>query len=296
MRPITQHYRQILEQLRAWTDSLGYRSIKLTGPALFLGWLERAGVLELRQITPAHIKAYYAHLQERPARYGGALSPHTINGYLGEIRLLLRWAEQNELVRINPMADLRFPTPPVLPRATMSKAEIEQLYAVCKVPLEKVLLGLFYGCGLRRSEAERLDSGDVDAKAALLYVRRGKGNKRRVIPLAPRVLEDLQTYRYEQRPRQIGKRTTAADRRALVLNRVGQRMRGGSYHKLFNRLKERTENRELIIRGVSLHSLRHSIATHLLADGMAIERVRDFLGHDCLETTQIYTRVNTEQL
>jgi integrase/recombinase XerD len=77
-----------------------------------------------------------------------------------------------------------------------------------------------------------------------------------------------------------------------MLNRIGCRLRGCSYWRSFKRILGRSR----IEKQVSVHHLRHSIATHLLAGGMTIEQVRDFLGHECLESTQIYTRIQAEQL
>ena len=173
-------------------------------------------------------------------------------------------------------------------RPILSKVEIKRLYSTCVLPIERLTLSLFYGCGLRASEGGALNLADVNAQSGLLYVRHGKGGKRRVVPMTPSIIKDIETYINEQRPSQISRYTKVADRRALALNKIGTRMQGDSYRKVFKALLAQCED---IRQDVSLHSLRHSIATHLLADGMRIERVRDFLGHSCLESTQIYTRV-----
>ncbi len=177
-------------------------------------------------------------------------------------------------------------------REVLEKEEISGLYTVCKDEQERAILGLFYGCGLRRKEAEMLNLRDVDFRGSWLYVRSGKGKKRRVIPLASSLVIDFKKYVYDQRPLQQTERTKAVDQKAFMLNKAGRRMKGGSYWKYFKRLLKKSKVKKV----VSLHNLRHSIASHLLESGMSIEEVRDFLGHDHLETTQIYTRVKTEQL
>jgi len=174
------------------------------------------------------------------------------------------------------------------PRVVLSVSEINLLYGVCQTFQESAILSLFYGCGLRRNEAEQLNIRDVDFKSNWLYVRSGKGKKRRVIPMTKRIQSDLSNYYYEERPGQINRETIGKERLSFMLNSRGRRMKGNTYWKVFKSILRRSG----IIKKVSLHHLRHSVATHLLASGLSIEMVRDFLGHEFIETTQIYTRVD----
>jgi integrase/recombinase XerD len=289
----TKHYQQILRAFVAYLRVMGYADTNVPGAKEFLVELEQKGIRSLAQITSKDIKDHYAYLQTRPSKYGGPLSPHTIQGYLFEVRQLLRWAEKTGQILTSPMAAMRFPTPPKSERAILTKKEIQQLYASCKEPVERLTLSLFYGCGLRASEGGNLNLEDVNTQSQLLYVRQGKGKKRRVIPLTESIIEDIENYVHQQRPDKESRHTIGTHKSSLALGRYGRRLQASSYRRLFDKLLLRNEN---IRPDVRLHSLRHSIATHLLADGMRIERVRDFLGHDCLETTQIYTRVKTDQL
>jgi len=162
--------------------------------------------------------------------------------------------------------------------------QIKQLYRLAGVK-ERVVLSLFYGCGLRRSEGEQLNLKDVSFKSGLLYVRKGKGGKRRAVPMSEKVVEDLQVYVDIER-----KWTIKND--ALVLNKRGSRMSGKSHSRMLKSLIKRTE-----LKGqITLHSLRHSIASHLLERGLSVEYVRDFLGHKHLESTQIYTHIKRDQI
>jgi integrase/recombinase XerD len=117
-----------------------------------------------------------------------------------------------------------------------------------------------------------------------LYVRDGKGAKRRVIPLNQTVKNDLENYCKKYRKDK--------NCEAFMLSRIKHRMSGDSYNRTLKQLLQRTE----INKEITLHHLRHSIATHLLENGMSIEFVRDFLGHSHLETTQIYAKVKNYQL
>lgn len=293
MRLQTEHYRQLLRSFTLYLQLLGYADRSMSGAKDFLEQLEGKGVLKLEQITTAHIKEHYAYLQSRNSPQGHPLSPHTIQGYIYNVRQLLRWAERSGQITLSPMAGMRFPAPPLTERAILSKAQIKILYESCQEPVERLTLSLFYGCGLRASEGVKLNLKDINAQSQLLYVRQGKGRKRRVIPLTARIVKDIEIYVQQQRPNRVSRHTQIDDHRALVLNKIGTRMQVNSYWKIF---KAQLRRHEAIRQDVSLHSLRHSIATHLLADGMSIERVRDFLGHALLETTQIYTRVKPHQL
>jgi integrase/recombinase XerD len=104
------------------------------------------------------------------------------------------------------------------------------------------------------------------------------------------VAKDLETYYLQDRC--SGQVKRVKDEAAFMLNKGGYRMKGGQYNQL---LKELTAKAGLPDE-VSLHHLRHSIATHLLQSGMSMEKVRDFLGHYTLETTQLYAKPDITQL
>ncbi|MDV7395951.1 hypothetical protein RZS08_31455, partial [Arthrospira platensis SPKY1] len=109
---------------------------------------------DLEQIIAEDIEAHYAYLLERPNQNtGGALSLQTVSGYLYALRLFFSYAQQTDLIEENPMSALRFPPHQTGQRQALSKTQIAKLYAACQNEQERALLALFYGCGLRRSEA-----------------------------------------------------------------------------------------------------------------------------------------------
>lgn len=255
-------------------------------------FMNERGIQAMKNITATDIKAYRTYLEHRPSLRGGTLGEHTISNYFYALKLFFDYALKTAVIDINPMSALYYPRPQSEARQVITPDQVSTLYRVCKDEQERAILGLFYGCGLRKTEGEKLNTRDVDFKNALLYVRSGKGNKRRVVPMTGKVRNDLKSYYYNLRPGQISKLTSRNDMKAFMLNRNGTRMRGGSHYTYFKRILKRTE----VNPRTSLHHLRHSIATHLLAEGMKVETVRDFLGHTCLESTQIYTRVHKQQL
>jgi integrase/recombinase XerD len=110
------------------------------------------------------------------------------------------------------------------------------------------------------------------------------------VPMPAAVAKELEAYWLQERCGYSAKKVK--DQEAFMLNRVGGRMSGAGYNDLFKALAGRAG----LSPDITLHHLRHSIATHLLQSGMSLEYVRDFLGHYHLETTQLYARPSAEQL
>lgn len=233
------------------------------------------------EIEKTDIDRYHQHLQNRPnKRRPGGLSERMIRHHLYALKSFFNWQVQRGEIIQHPMNNLQVNAAQNKPRQILTQAEIKQLYATAKTARERIILSLCYGCGLRRSEAENVNVKDVNLQSGLLYVRSGKGGKRRAVPLSEGVKRDIEHY--------LKARQAPASERALVVNRDGTRLRGGDYYKGLKKLLERAG----IEKHISLHSLRHSIATHLLEGGLSVEYVRDFLGHRHLESTQLYTRIN----
>lgn len=250
--------------------------------------LRKKNIDHIEDITPGHIQEHYEYLQERPnKRRGGTLSSSSIKSHIYSIRLFFNWQQNSGELTINPISGLLFPTSTSNPKEILTQQEIKELYEATETLKDKALLALFYGCGLRRMEAEQLDIRDIHFSKQLLYVREGKGKKRRVIPMNKKITEDLENYYLHER---------VGSPEAFLLNKRGGRMKGERCYSRIKELIQLTENEELKTKGIGLHSLRHSIASHLLENGLTVEYIRDFLGHEFLETTQIYTRVNKNQL
>lgn len=249
----------------------------------FLLWL---GHNQLESISSQDILGYYEYLQERPnKRRSGGLSESFINHHIYSLKLFFGWQLEIGSLLKNPMSSLRFPSPKSKTREILSQEEIKLLYATCETLKERAMLSIFYGCGLRRHEGEKLNLKDIHFRSNLLYVREGKGNKRRAVPLSEKVKEDLKNYAFKERYAKVNET-------AFITGRAGKRYSGNSFNNLLKELVERAG----IKKEITLHCLRHSIATHLLESGLPVEYVRDFLGHKHLESTQIYTRVNKRQV
>ena len=237
-----------------------------------------------QEITREDIINYYEYLSIRPnKRRTGGLSGASLKHHIYAIRTFLNYLEQIGKLSENPISGLNFPKHANKTREILTIQEIQELYNKTENSLEKAVLGIFYGCGLRRTEGQALNIKDINFRENLLYVREGKGKKRRVIPLNKKVKQDIENYIYFER-------FSKTENKALIVNKTGQRMRGGTYNTIIKNLVEKAG----IKKEITLHNLRHTIATQLLNNGMSIEYVRDFLGHKHLEATQIYTHVINE--
>jgi len=293
------NYHRLLKEYKADLGALGYgsSSVKIYPRCLqeFLYRLEQQQINSIRKIQQGHITAHHAYLQQRPTLYrGGALSGSTISQHLFAIRTFFAWLERTGQLKENPMSALVFAGPVKEERIILSIAEIKVLYEAVTTLRDKAVLGLFYGCGLRRNEAVKLSSSDIHFKDALLYVREGKGRKRRVVPMSQQIASDLKNYYLHERRSYINIKEKQNEE-AFILNKAGTRMLGGGYDKLLKTLLEKSAVAHLKAQ-VSLHTLRHSIASHLLENGVKIEQVRDFLGHSSLNVTQVYTHIHQRQL
>lgn len=270
-------------------ETLGYcKGIVRSYPRHIKHFLLFTGEIPTK-ITTEHIKNYHDYLRQRPNKMRKGDVPNLSNGLsessilreLRAIKIYFNYLQRTAQIKSNPFT-LKIKKPVYKARTVLTPQEIQSLYGHCHTQQETILLHLAYGCGLRRSEMENLNIGDVNLEKRLLYVREGKGKKRRVVPLTEKITGGLKSYlESRKRLRKVGEV-------AFLLNTQGNRLLANRIYDLFKTLSKKAQTPSHI----SVHHLRHSIATHLLENNMSIEMVRDFLGHNQLSTTQIYTRVN----
>jgi integrase/recombinase XerD len=299
---VSEDYRKLAEQFFTYQKRLGYtpKSNKARFNYLneFLEWLEKQGLLDITQIQALEINRYYSYISSRPSKKdGGALSQKTTHSHMRIVRDLFEMLLRSGQIPINPCSTLNFPYPKGSEeRTVLDQDEIKQLYQATETAQERAILSLAYGCGLRVGELVKCNVEDIRLREKILIVPQGKGNKRRVVPLSKGVVNDLADYYYNERDELTKGRDYKPNQNAFMLNSRGGRMQKDTYNKHLKALIERTGNLELKEKQITIHSLRHSIATHLLEQGIAVEQVRMFLGHSQLETTQIYTHISQRQL
>ena len=276
---------ELAKDFKIYLEQLGYRksSVQML-PACVNDFLKYHHIINPKKITGEQIESFYRHLLIRPhKRKEGGLSERYINHHIYALKLFFNWLENINRIILNPMSAMQFKKPVSKPREPLSSEEMTKLFRHCASAKETAILHLFYSCGLRKSEGEALNISDIHFKTNLLYIREGKNNKRRAIPITEKVSKDLESYLVHE--------TNISGTKAFLLNKTGTRMKGESYNKILKEILKRSG----IEKEISLHYLRHSIATHLLENGLPIERIRDFLGHKHLESTQVYAKVNLKR-
>lgn len=299
---INEDYRNLAESFYKYLLRLGYNP-KTSGSRYnylceFLNWLEQKGLLEITQITALEVTNYYSYISERPSKKdGGILSQKTTHSHMRIIRDLYIMLQNEGKVKINPCSTLKFPYPKAREeRTVLDQEEIKQLYKVTETAQERAILSLAYGCGLRVGELVNCNIEDIRLREKIIIIPKGKGNKRRVVPLSNGVVKDLADYYYNERENLTKGRDYSPKESAFMLHSRGGRMQKHTYNKYLKIIIERTQNQEIKDKQITIHNLRHSIATHLLEQGIPVEQVRLFLGHSQLETTQIYTHISAEML
>ncbi|PJR04033.1 tyrosine-type recombinase/integrase [Avrilella dinanensis] len=157
-----------------------------------------------------------------------------------------------------------------------SQQEIKKMLGICENIKHKAILATIYSCGLRLSELTSLMIKDVDSKAMTVTIRQGKGNRDRVVVLSEKLLFLLRDYFKEYKPKEY----------------LFEGQSGGKYSErsVQQVLKQILAKANIKTKG-SVHTLRHSYATHLIEQGTDVRFVQELLGHKNIKTTMIYTHL-----
>jgi len=248
-------------------------------------WLEQQGISHMTEVDQIIFQKYFTYLVTRPnQRQKGLLSDSSIKNHLFALSLfyenLLQSMELSKTISIP-----KYHIKQKKEQEVISRDEINQLLGVSENLLEKCIIAVGYGCGLRRSEMEKLNVQDIFLSKGILVVRYGKNSKRREIPLSDSIIIILKEYITAERPKYLNR---SKPEEAFYLNSEGRRMAGNYLNKRLVKMVGQTQNSALIQKNITLHNLRHSITTHLMENGAGFEHVREFLGHSEIDTTQLY--------
>jgi integrase/recombinase XerD len=174
----------------------------------------------------------------------------------------------------------------------LSVAEVRQILSSIRLPRYKVCLSTIYACGLRLQEGTNLHVADIDSARLMLHVRHGKGAKDRYVPLPTRTLQLLRQYWQQHRNPLL--LFPAEGRKHIKLAKSTEPMSKSSVQDAFHAALQDSGNNKR----ASVHTLRHSWATHLLEAGVNLRLIQEWLGHSSPATTSVYTHltVKAEQL
>jgi integrase/recombinase XerC len=222
---------------------------------------------------------------------------------LSAIRTFLKFLRHEDLIEDDPSLLVASPKKPETIPSHLTIDEMNRLLEMPDVsqPLgrrDRAILELFYASGLRLSELVGLDMEDVNLSARMVRVM-GKGRKERLVPFNSTTADAMRAWLKDRGEQRAGKeegrgkaRTARSARAPLFLNYRGERLSTRSVDRLVRRYVAQCGAKF----GISPHALRHSFATHLLANGADLRAIQELLGHARLSTTQRYTHVNAAQL
>lgn len=299
-------YEHLERGFKEWIDILGYSwQMVESYPSFvreFLHHLESKEVQQIRQIRIEDYKSYYHHITSRSnQRRGGGLSNHHINRHIQALEKFYEYLVHKGTNGIPPVTLRQLKIGERIP-TVLTQEEVKELYETTKKEndyywphglreafnaRDRAMLTIFYGCGLRRNEGANLKLDDLNFDRRIVHVRKGKNYKERLVPFSQSSSKYLQEWVYDYRPQLVKKNTESS----LFIGLVGRFMTGGALYNRLRNLVEHCENPIIQQKEIGLHTLRHSIATHLLQNGMSLQKIQRFLGHATLETTQIYTHL-----
>ena len=300
-------FQYVVRSFREWLDILGYApSTVYQLPNYvheFFHYLEQKGITEIQQIDNPDFIAHFDQLKSRGnTRRGGGLSNNYLNKHLQGLYKFAEYLRKSGRLEL-PKLNIDWENDDTRVIEFLTQQEIKALYKASRRPAankraankrveelgsrDRAMLTVFYGCGLRRNEGHHLDLRDVNFDRLILHVRKGKNYKERFVPFNKTASDHLQQWVYDHRPALLnGNRSEA-----FFISQMGRRMDGQTMALRLKKLQQQTGDIGLQEKNVRLHVLRHSIATHLLQNGMSLEKIARFLGHSSLESTQVYTHL-----
>ena len=245
-------------------------------------------VPETADLAKLEVRDFRAYLSQRAARH---IDKSSLARELSTLKNFFKWLARYDILRNPALSVIRTPRrAKVLPKAlevndTFNVIDEAQNLASNSWPglRDTAIFTLLYGCGLRISEALSLNVGDIGNNDFLRI--KGKGNKERIVPLLPVVVENINKYLAEcpYQPKQG---------EPLFLGARGDRL----VPRIIQRQMQKIRAYLGLPDNLTPHALRHSFATHLLAEGTDLRSIQELLGHASLTTTQRYTDVQIETL
>lgn len=252
-------------------------------------WTGKDDLIVLQNIDRKQIRGFLAFLNSNQN------SKKTIVRRLSSLRTFTKWAFTKGLITVNPTEDLESPKIEKKIPHSLNYDQIQKLFDQPDLDCylgyrDRVIMELFYSSGLRVSELVDLNRDDFDTSSLLIKVR-GKGKKERLVPITKSAAEWITSYlNHPERHREMEGHMAESDPNAVFLNKLGSRLTTRSVDRKFDKYLTASG----LSGKVTPHTIRHTIATHWLENGMDLKTIQTILGHSSLSTTTIYTQVNTK--
>ena len=225
---------------------------------------------EPEKLKEEDVRTYVLHLRDDRHQ-----APSSINIAICALRFFFNFTLQRDFEVFNLLRVHRTRSLPVV----LSRGEVCALLSVIRHPVRRMLLTTIYALGLRIGEGLHLERSHIDGARGIVWIRDGKGGKDRRVPLPKPILLRLRRYWKEERPE-----STIP---LLFVSAEGKPIHETTIQKTFNAAQEEAK----IPRRATVHTLRHSYATHLVENGISLRTIQDILGHKSMKTTEVYMHV-----
>ncbi len=275
-----------------WAQSTIHRRQYSLG--LFLNWATERGIDSVDEFTPAILEAYRRYLYERRARRTDKpLRFATQASYLNAVKHWCAWLLDRGWLASDPSLTIKLPKEEHrLPAGYLTLDEVESVINSIELRTnsgirDRSIFETFYSTAMRRMELVNLQLDDIDRDRGLVMIRQGKGRRDRVVPIGQRAIQWLVKYLQESRPRLLVEPTET----------VYLTARGNAFHPVtLAQLVRGYFDAGGIKRRGACHMLRHTAATLMMEGGADLRSLQTLLGHQSLNTTQIYTHVTIDRL
>ena len=226
--------------------------------------------------------------------YNRKLSRNSVARKLSSLRSFYKYLFNNDLIKQNPFRYVATPKKEKRLPKYLGVEDLETLFNTpdLNTPLgqrDRLILEVLYASGIRVSELVNVKISDIDFSKREIKVL-GKGNKERIAEFGDYCLDAINMFIEDGRKKILNKHHTNCD--YLIVNEHGMKITTRGVEKIIDNIVKKAA----LKKHVSPHMLRHSFATHLLNEGCDILTVQELLGHESLETTQVYTHVSNERL
>lgn len=243
---------------------------------------------DLNSVTTSLLREYFYFAKENRK-----LSQTSISKVIAIIKSFFNYLEEEEIIVKNPSRKIKVPKKINRIPGIISKTEFDILISSidfssvrCRknATRGKLIISMLYYTGIRRAELLNLNWNDLNLEKNTLFIRSGKGNKDRIIPIHKSLIPLLDSYLTQRVP---------LKNNALFIGESGKKLCKNSFT---NMLKMYLSISGLSKKGYSAHSFRHSFATHLIESGADLFKVQRLLGHQSLDTTKVYISFNSSQM
>jgi integrase/recombinase XerC len=251
------------------------------------------GIEDITSVSHFHVRSWLASFKE------DGLVASSINRKLSALNSLFKFMLRKQVVTKNPLRQLHAMRLPERLPSYLKEDETHELLEEVQFEegfkgfTDRLICDMLYQLGLRRSELVNLKEKDIEWSLAQVRIL-GKGNKERLVPLNPGLMEDLKAYIEEKR------KLEGADSERLLVLETGKPVYGVYVYRVVNDYLNGKGSGDLkpltSLSKKSPHVMRHSFATHLLNNGANIQAIKDLLGHSSLAATQVYTHNNIDKL